>query len=256
MDLRIVCQSVCQMIREKWPEATVWVKEDGSLCSSIDQGIEDILRQAILKHHPTHLVLGEEGGYSEVHEDQRFLNQSTPVWILDPIDGTEVYYGGLPTYSVSIACYHQFKCLWAVLMAPATNTILEWSPEDGLWLNERPFFPSLSRKEAPLFFLPSNYHEKYKVYWPGKMRSLGSICFHAMQTIRGLANGFLFHKAKIWDIAAVLPILHSVGILAVDMQGMEIGDNFFSPAYTQEKPILCTWPETRREMLEAIRLIK
>jgi len=255
-ELRSVFLEICGIILERWQDATVILKDDGSLCSSIDSMIEDRIRHAILCNHPTHLVLGEEGGFSDKPKDQRFLSQSSPLWILDPIDGTEVYYGGLPTYAVSIACYYQSLCQWAVLMAPAQHTILEWGPQTGLILNDSPFVPQLTRREAPLFFLPSNYHERYNVSWHGKMRSLGSICFHAMQTVRGLANGFLFHKAKIWDIAAVLPVLQSAGIEAVDMQGVKIGQDFFSPAYTQDKPIICAWPETREEMLKAIRLVQ
>lgn len=71
---------------------------DVDLVTRVDRLCEERIRQVIAAEHPTHQVLGEEGGDVTVEGgDPRFR------WIVDPIDGTVNYAHGYPFFCASVA---------------------------------------------------------------------------------------------------------------------------------------------------------
>ncbi len=70
-------------------------KTDKSLVSEADIKIEKRLRERIRRLFPEHGVIGEEFGDSNPAASYQ--------WILDPIDGTEEYVNGLPTFGCIIS---------------------------------------------------------------------------------------------------------------------------------------------------------
>ena len=108
-------------------------KKDGSLVTQVDEEVEDYLASEISKYYPNHSVLGEERG-----SRSRKLNWSSfesGLWIIDPIDGTEVYYSKLPTYANSIALYHGTKCHYAAINLPGTDQKFEFWKAKLYWIN-------------------------------------------------------------------------------------------------------------------------
>lgn len=76
-------------------------KSDGSWVTDTDLQVERSLRGFISKHHPKANFLAEEEGATsgEPGCDLRF--------IVDPIDGTDAYVRGLPSWSVLVGIEHQ-----------------------------------------------------------------------------------------------------------------------------------------------------
>ena len=70
-------------------------KSDSSPVTETDRAVEQSLRERIADRFPGHGVLGEEFGAEGL--DEEF------VWVIDPIDGTKAFVGGLAVYGTLIS---------------------------------------------------------------------------------------------------------------------------------------------------------
>ena len=96
--------------RERPPSSRasgVETKLDRSLVTDADQTVERRLRELIGRWFPEHGVLGEE--YPPTRPESAFQ------WILDPIDGTEEFVHGIPTFGTMLALHHRGMPLVGVI---------------------------------------------------------------------------------------------------------------------------------------------
>ena len=70
-------------------------KGQASPVTEADRAVETRLREMIAEAYPSHGVVGEE--LDNVDED------AEDVWVLDPIDGTQLFIGGIPLFTTLIA---------------------------------------------------------------------------------------------------------------------------------------------------------
>ena len=78
---------------------TVKTKADRSLVTEVDQAIERRIRELVDRWFPDHGVIGEE--YAPTRPGSPFQ------WIIDPIDGTEEFVNGIPTFGAMLALHHR-----------------------------------------------------------------------------------------------------------------------------------------------------
>ncbi len=88
-------------------------KADDSLVTDVDRGVERRLRELIGRWFPDHGVIGEE--YPPTRPDSAFQ------WIMDPIDGTEEFGHGIPTFGAVLALHHRGEPLVGVIDHPALD---------------------------------------------------------------------------------------------------------------------------------------
>lgn len=86
---------------------SIETKLDRSLVTDADKGVERRLRELIARWFPEHGVLGEE--YPPTRPESPFQ------WILDPIDGTEEFVHGIPTFGTMLALHHRGTALVGVI---------------------------------------------------------------------------------------------------------------------------------------------
>lgn len=102
-------------------------KSDKSLVTAADIQIEKVLRKRISEAFPEHGVIGEEFPAT---------NPLSPYqWILDPIDGTEEFVHGVPTYGCIISLEHQSLPVVGLIDHPALNLRLIASRKGGTFAN-------------------------------------------------------------------------------------------------------------------------
>ncbi len=77
----------------------VKTKADASLVTDVDRAVELRLRELIGRWFPDHGVIGEE--FPPTRPDSAFH------WIMDPIDGTEEFVHGIPTFGAMLALHHR-----------------------------------------------------------------------------------------------------------------------------------------------------
>ena len=94
----------------------VETKPDASLVTDVDRAVERRLRELIGRWFPDHGVIGEE--YPPTHAESAFQ------WILDPIDGTEEFVHGIPTFGTMLALHHRGVPLVGVIDHPALDLMV------------------------------------------------------------------------------------------------------------------------------------
>jgi len=91
-----------------------WTKgEAQSPVSDADIAVDNLLRESLRDDHIA--WLSEESIDDPVRLEARY------VWVVDPIDGTRAYIGGLPDWSVSVALVENGRPIAACLFAPVSE---------------------------------------------------------------------------------------------------------------------------------------
>jgi myo-inositol-1(or 4)-monophosphatase len=92
------------------PDAS-W-KRFADFVSEVDLMAQEAALEVIRRHQPDHAVLAEEGDPDTTHAP----DDATPVWIVDPLDGTANFLHGHPIYAASVAV-----AISGILMAGAVT---------------------------------------------------------------------------------------------------------------------------------------
>lgn len=114
--------------------AEVSVKADGTLVTEADKEIEARLRKRISERFPNHAILGEEEGFQG--------DKSTPMWVIDPIDGTNNFAWGIPVFATLIGLMIGRHTEIGVASAPAMSERYEGSRGSGASFNGTPIHVS------------------------------------------------------------------------------------------------------------------
>lgn len=104
--------------------------------SIADRAVEDHIRAAIEAQFPGDAILGEEGG-GDVDPAG-----DAPIWVIDPIDGTQCFLSGIPTWCVSIALVAGGQPRFGVIYDPNANEAFAGGPGLGVRCNDRAIAPS------------------------------------------------------------------------------------------------------------------
>jgi len=108
----------------------VQFKADDSPVTLADQQAEQVLRKQLESAFPQHAIWGEEYGHDpSVNSDY--------LWLLDPIDGTKSWIGGLPFWSIQIGLQQHQQMVLGVSYAPALQELAWTVKGQGAWLNDQ-----------------------------------------------------------------------------------------------------------------------
>jgi len=134
-------------------------------------------------------------------------------WTLavDPIDGTDAYLAGLPTWCVSLGLLHAGNPVAGVVYLPtfddlylAHGGILRWNgaevPHGGV-----------APQHDGFVLAYSEFHRRPLLRLRGKVRVLGSTAYHLSLVARGAAEAAVVGRVHLWDIAAGKALLDAVG---------------------------------------------
>lgn len=92
--------------------------------SIADKEAEDLLRDGLYHILPEGLFLGEEN-YEDDPETLQYLNQNDkPVWVVDPIDGTNKFVAGQPGFGVMIGLYYKGEIVHSWLYEVPTRIMV------------------------------------------------------------------------------------------------------------------------------------
>ena len=89
------------------------IKGDGTRVTNADLEIETAVRNLVTTNYPNHGFIGEE------FED--LLTDSPWVWTLDPIDGTQAYSCGLPTFGILLGLTFQQQPVLGIIDMPGLD---------------------------------------------------------------------------------------------------------------------------------------
>lgn len=104
---------------------TVERKGDDSPVTIADKQAEQLIRAQLLERFPQDAILGEEFGAQAGTSDYQ--------WIVDPIDGTKSFIGGVPLYSTLVGVVRNRECVAGVIFLPALDEIVFAARGCGAW---------------------------------------------------------------------------------------------------------------------------
>lgn len=196
-------------------------KGDASPVTRADREAEQAMRAVIAARHPGHGVLGEEFGQERAGGDW--------CWVLDPIDGTRAFITGRPSFGSLIALLHEGVPVLGIIDQPITGE--RWIGVAG----ERTRFVGAfggrvgTRACAALddAELSATSPEMMGEAWPRWQRlsaavrrtSWGGDCYAYGLLALGQIDVVAERDLKVWDWAALVPVVEGAGGRMVDWRG-------------------------------------
>lgn len=197
-------------------------KDDLSPVTRADREAEAAMRAVLQGTFPADGILGEEHGLER--------GQARRVWVIDPIDGTRAFITGRPSFGTLLALLEDGVPVLGIIDQPVTGE--RWIGRKGQPTRfSGPFggeaatraCASLGEAElsatAPAMFDASG-RARFgrleaacrRVYWGGDCYAYGLL---ALGTIDIVAEQDL----KIWDWAALVPVIEGAGGVITDWRG-------------------------------------
>ena len=200
-------------------------KTDNSPVTIADREAETAMRDLLQRHVPDHGVFGEELG--AVRTDAEY------VWVLDPIDGTKAFITGLPIFGTLIALLHRGKPVLGIIDQPILKE--RWLGAEGQrsTFNGQPISvracPSLAKaymySTAPIMF-PGAYEKPHeKLTKKVKLFRWGGDCYAYGLLASGHVDLVVEASLKLYDFAALVPVVKGAGGLITDWRGKELDMN-------------------------------
>ncbi len=179
-----------------------------------DQAAERVMRVLIEREFPDHSVLGEEYGGTLAREGYQ--------WILDPIDGTRAFIAGLPTWGVLIGLYHDGRPLIGVMDQPYLDERYRGWMEGANCtargqtqaLKTRPcasLSDAIVSTTSPDLFEGEEALAFARVRDGAKLIRYGFDCYAYCMIAAGHIDAVMESGLKVFDIAALIPILTGAG---------------------------------------------
>ena len=180
-----------------------------------DRAFEKFIRSRIKKKFPTHQVIGEEYGSTNLKSDY--------TWVIDPIDGTRSYVIGNPTWSNLISLNFKGTPILGLANFPVLKKyylnlnknsayVFENNKKRKLKINTKLNFTNAKLAAAFHHHLSLKQQLKIKKF----IKRMQFPCFDAL-TYCQLAEGRIEIVAqcanKIWDIHPLIPIVRAAGAI-------------------------------------------
>jgi myo-inositol-1(or 4)-monophosphatase len=188
-------------------------KSDGSLVTASDQWADAELRAAIAAAFPTHGVISEE--------TQHIFPDTDWCWIIDPLDGTTNFTRGLPLWAVSMGLLYKGTPVFGYVQVPPIGQAFYgyWTGDSGLegvpigaFRNGLPIGASRETLTKNHFFnLCARSLGVLQNPVPAKIRMLGATTYSFLTVACGTSLGAVEATPKVWDVAAVWPIVMAAG---------------------------------------------
>lgn len=202
----------------------VETKPDLSPVTDADRSVEQALKARLAEAVPNDALIGEEFGTS---------GSASRTWIIDPIDGTANFMRGVPVWATLIALAIDGKPVVGVVSAPALGK--RWWAAPGVGAFAREIDGSTRKLSvsaiADLEHSSLSYNSLQMWDRAGKLNQLIELsrkiwrtrAFGDFWSYMLLAEGSLDivaeHDLKIYDIAALVPIVEQAGGKFSDLAG-------------------------------------
>lgn len=180
------------------PQIKTDYKPDHSVVTEADIAVDRHISQAIHSSFPGDILLSEE-----LQPDYISADNTPPLWIIDPLDGTTNFSLGLHLWGVSLVRVENGFPSLVVQYFPLINEMYIAQKGNGAYLNDAPLnvcHPN-SINKTTFFSCCSRTIKNYNVNIPYKIRIFGSATYSFCSLARGKALISFESKAKIWDFA-------------------------------------------------------
>lgn len=199
---------------EKQGDLHISLKEDKSVVTEVDITISHRILALIKSLFPDAAIISEE----EITEEK---DNPPYTFVLDPIDGTDVYSQGFPSFCIALGILDSNKePVGAMIYAPRfgvgtdEGAFLRLDPEGELLLNGRKFTMKGDKKAVRQLAVSSTCIWKFDfTKYRGKARSLGCSILHILLPVLFPSIAASINEPSfIWDYAAAHAVIRSQGM--------------------------------------------
>lgn len=202
-------------------------KADTSPVTQGDKNSERVMREMLKERFPDHGIVGEE--YGKENENAEY------VWVLDPIDGTKSFIAGLPLFGILIALLHDGKPVVGVIDQPYSKE--RWVGVSGkpttmngkivhtrpcARLNQAVLF---STADKLMFVKPEEKKAFNALCSKTKIERFSTDCYGYGLLSSGFGDIICETDLKLYDYAALVPIVTGAGGVMTDWDGKDLFDN-------------------------------
>ncbi len=225
---------------------TIDYKEDDTPVTVADRMVEEKIRDILSQKRPQDGILGEEFGETNPNAEFR--------WILDPIDGTKPFTIGKATFGTLIALAQKTEHGEEIIFGLCDQSITadRWTGAKGhptLWNGQAvKARTKISNGQMigacinPLRF-DEKILQKLRIAHKKGYISCGGDCLNYCLLASGRIDFIVETGQEIYDIAALIPIIHGAGATITKIDGTD-----FIPGDTD--PFLVTANEAIKEMFK------
>lgn len=214
----VAAREAGRLLWRKFREAPEILDDSGrDVKAQADRDAEALILEKLAKiPHP---VLAEESGaHGEI--------ATGPVWVVDPLDGTQNFCRGIPLSCVSIALVHDLRPVLGVVFDFHRDELFCGIVGVGAWLhaglNDTPIHVSEVRAPARAS-LATGYPAYRALDDPGvqefvdalrrfkKVRLLGTAALELAWVAAGRIDAYAEDEIRLWDVAAGLALVEAAG---------------------------------------------
>lgn len=198
-------------------------KPDKSPVTVADREAETAIRELIEEAFPDHGIVGEE--YGAVRADAKY------VWVLDPIDGTKSFITGKPLFGTLIALLRQGRPVLGVIDMPALGE--RWIGRQGqpTTFNGNPvqaracgdLAQAWLYATSPQMFEDADFPAFERLRKQARRTVYGAECMAYGLLANGTVDLVCEGTMKLYDYAAVVPIVKGAGGVITDWRGRALG---------------------------------
>ncbi len=201
-------------------------------------------------------ILSAESDYAILSEESGSLQKGNgPVWVVDPLDGTNNFARSISLFAVSIGLMDGNESLLGVIIDPINKKEYYAIKGGGAFCNGKKIIhPKFDTDYIPMLFLNHGYPEvdraKFKelskrLASDFNILKLGTTAVELCYIVSGSVDGFICSGDELWDFAAGIVITQEAGCIFTDWQG--------NPWDGKSNHLLISKPEIHSKLVELIK---
>lgn len=218
------------------------------LVTLADLEAERVLTTRLPALLPGSVVVGEEAAYADPSVMERFGGE-TPVWVIDPVDGTANFSAGRPTFAMIVALVDRGQTIAGWILDPLHDRMAQAARGAGAWLGDARI--RAHPAEGPLSswqgcaYGPRAKALKGRV---GRLLRLGSAAHSYLRLLDQRAQFAAFSRLKPWDHAAGVLMWQEAGGIARLLDGTD-----YAPTLSQGDLLMATSESSWRTLADLLR---
>lgn len=194
-------------------------KFDDSPVTIADRDSETVMRDMVAQAFPDHGIVGEEHGVTNPGAEW--------VWVFDPIDGTKAFITGKPSFGTLIALLRDGVPVLGMINQPIIHERWVGATGRGATLNGAVIrtraCDALGKASMyttdPTMFKGGDMDAFRRLESQVKLRRFGADCYAYGLLAGGWIDLVCEADLKLYDFAAIMPIITEAGGLVTDWQG-------------------------------------
>lgn len=196
-----------------------------NLVTQTDLDSEALILGRLAEAFPAHRLLAEEGGAAGT------APAAAPLWLIDPLDGTNNFAHGIGVFAVNLALTLNDEVLLGVTFDPLRDELFSARRGGGAWMNGRRLAVSArdSLEEAVVATgfpydkqsSPDNNLAQFAAVMPlvRGIRRLGSAALDLAYVAAGRFDAYWERGIQAWDVAPGILLVREAGGQVTDDEG-------------------------------------